>query len=84
MCMHKKTNLAFPVEKFYYMYFRLKVKQKIHFGQFSTLFPKGLFLSPTRPSGPSWSSSCKVCLSVCLMSPFHVIFLRPLIGPQVT
>ena len=24
------------------------------------------------------------CLSVCLMSPFHVIFSRPLIGPQIT
>ena len=40
--------------------------------------------SPTRPSGSSWSSSRKVCLSVCLISPFHVIFLTPLIGPQVT
>ena len=55
-----------------------------------------LSFSPTRPSGPSWSSSRIVCLCVCLcvcLSPFHAIFFeashwssdhmtrsRPLIG----
>ena len=36
--------------------------------------------SPTQPSGPSWSSSRHVCLSVCLcvclMSPSHAIFFE--------
>ena len=37
--------------------------------------------SPTRPSGPSWSSSCDLCLFLCffvslLMSPFHAIFFE--------
>ena len=45
------------------------------------------FFSPTRPSGPSWSSSRDVCLfvglSVCLMSPFHVIFLRGRTGAEL-
>ena len=31
--------------------------------------------TPTRPSGPSWSSSRGVCLSVCLMSLPDVFFL---------
>ena len=32
--------------------------------------------SPTRPSGPSWSSSRHVRLFLCWMSPSHAIFLH--------
>ena len=35
-------------------------------------------LSPTRPSGPSWSSSHRVCVSVCLSVPFSCVFFRGL------
>ena len=48
--------------------------------------PLGAFWS-TRPSGPSWSSSCHVYLSVCLSVVFRhrvQFFFRPIIGPQVT
>ena len=35
--------------------------------------------------GPQADSFTELrCVSVCLMSPFHVVFSRPLIGPQVT
>ena len=41
--------------------------------------------SPTRPSGPSWSSSRHVRVSVCLcVCPLPMqFFSRPLIGPQI-
>ena len=39
--------------------------------------------SPTRPSGPGWSSSCNVRPCVCLlMSPSHAIFLRGRTGAE--
>ena len=41
-----------------------------------------LVQSPTRPSGSSWSSSHKVCLFVCLLSPSHAIFLRGRTGAE--
>ena len=49
---------------------------------FITWYKSKKQFSPTRPSGPSWSSSCNVFLSVCPL--FILFFPRPLIGTQVT
>jgi hypothetical protein len=38
--------------------------------------------SPTWPSGPSYSSSRKVCLRVVCLSPSHAIFLRGRTGAE--
>ena len=50
-----------------------------------TQYRTNIFFSPTRPSGPRWSESRHVHVSVCVFDvPFPYNFFRPLIGPQVT